>query len=564
MLVNESGIQSEECMTADIVVVGSGAAGIPLALSLAESGLSVLVMESGYARSRDDVQALYEGSVSNEALHCPPEYYRNRMLGGSTVIWGGRCMPFDPIDFEARAYVPESGWPFSRDELEDYYRQANYWLEAGEFQYVGKKAFDPMTPPLVKNFESDRVMTDGLERFSRPTNLYDRYLGRLRAEKNLYLVSGANCINITLSDDKSSVERMVFSTMEKKRFYAKAKHYVLATGGIEVARLLLASNSQLAGGIGNAHDLVGRYYMCHIAGNLGKLTFNGPTDDVRHNYEVTAEGIYCRRRFSLTAEEQRRLSVSNVVLRLHFPKITDPSHRNGVLSGLYLAKRFISYEYAKRLADGSNRGIATHVRHLLNILLTPIDTTKFLLHWLFKRTLSSRKFPSVILRNKTNVFSLDVHGEQIPNRNSRITLSSETDSLGVPKVNIDWQYLPQDIVSVRKTIAVLAEELDRCGVGHLEVDDVNFEKDLMRFGAYGGHHIGTARMGLNAETSVVNENCRVHEVSNLFIASSAVFPTSSQANPTLTITALALRLAHHLKMECGSRVAQETFGRGVL
>lgn len=547
MLIGESAVKAEECLSADVVVVGSGAAGIPLALTLAENGLSVLLMESGYTEVRQEVQALYSGTVANAELHSPPDTYRNRRLGGSTAMWGGRCIPFDPIDFKKRDFVENSGWPFGLEALEPFYVKANEWLEAGEYQYVGNQAFTPHPPPLIKRFSSKRVLTDGLERFSRPTNLYDRYLGRLRSEANLRVINGANCVHIDLKPDQTSVERLVFSNLEGKRFYARARHYVLATGGIEVARLLLASNSVAPNGVGNENDLVGRYYMCHIAGNVGKLTFNGSIDEIRHGYEVTAEGIYCRRRFSLTAEEQERQKVNNVVLRLHFPKITDPAHKIGVLSGLYFAKRFISYEYAKRLTDGSDHGLKTYARHLWNILTTPLDTSRFLLHWLLKRTLASRKFPSVILRNKSNIFSLEVHGEQVPNRNSRITLSEEKDVLGVPKVKIDWQYLPQDIVSARKTLGVLAEELEKCGAGRLEINDDTFESELMRFGAYGGHHIGTARMGLSPQDSVVNEQCRIHGVDNLYIASSAVFPTSSQANPTLTITAVALKLAEFLQ-----------------
>jgi hypothetical protein len=292
--------------------------------------------------------------------------------------------------------------------------------------------------------------------------------------------------------------------------------------------------------------------MCHIAGNVGSLAINGPTSNVRHGYEISNEGIYCRRRLCLTAEEQRRLGVGNMVARLHFPRIADPSHRNGVLSGLFMAKNFISYEYGKRLNDGNKPGIGTYARHIANILSDPWDTTAFAYNWLTKRTLAERKFPSVILRNKTNRFSLEVHSEQIPNPASRVTLCDTSDELGVPKVRIDWRYQPEDIDSVRKTLDAFAAEFSRTGIGRYEYNPALLEEDLTRFGAYGGHHIGTARMGENPATSVVDRNCRLHSVNNLFLASSAVFPTSSQANPTLTITALALRLADHLATTLGA------------
>jgi choline dehydrogenase-like flavoprotein len=321
---------------------------------------------------------------------------------------------------------------------------------------------------------------------------------------------------------------------------------VLALGGLETARLLLASRDVAPLGVGNDHDVVGRYYMCHIAGNVGKLTFSGSPAEVNHSYLRTPEGIYCRRRISIAGQEQRRFRLLNAVARLHFPRIADPAHRNGVLSGLYLARNFISYEYSKRLRDGVEGGLAVQAQHLRNVLCDPLDTAAFLAHWALKRTAAERKFPSVILRNRTNRFSLEMHAEQAPHRDSRVTLSESVDALGVPRLRVDWRYSKQDVDSVRRMLDLVAMELQNTGSGRLEYDPATLEEDLMRFGAYGGHHIGTTRMGSDPRNSVVDGNCRVHGVDNLYIASSSVFPTSSQANPTLTLVALSLRMGKHL------------------
>jgi choline dehydrogenase-like flavoprotein len=238
--------------------------------------------------------------------------------------------------------------------------------------------------------------------------------------------------------------------------------------------------------------------------------------------------------------------VNNVVLRLHFPRIADPVHKSGVLSFIYLMKPFISYEYATRLRDGDGDTFKSILLHIRNVILSPLETARFGFRWIAKRNLATRKFPSIILENKSNIFSLEVHGEQCPREDSRIYLSDERDSLGMPKVVIDWKYSSQDIESVRATLTTFDKELRRTGTGKLEFNDETLESDLLRFGAYGGHHIGTTRMGTDPTTSVVDSDCRVHDVDNLFIASSAVFPTSGQANPTLAITALALRLADHI------------------
>ena len=317
-------------------------------------------------------------------------------------------------------------------------------------------------------------------------------------------------------------------------------------GGLETPRLLLAIRDVAPQGVGNAHDLVGRYYMCHIAGNVGRLQLNGPPAGVRHGYEVTPEGIYCRRRLAIAPREQRRHGLANCVARLHFPRITDPQHGNGVLSGLFLARRLISYEYGRRLHDGVEPSLRLYAQHWRNVVCDPLDTASFLAHWAVKRTLAQRKFPSVILRNRTNRFSLEMHGEQVPRATSRVTLAETRDALGMPRLRVDWRYGAEDIASVRGTLDLIAGELLRTGAGRLEDDPATLEEDLVRFGAYGGHHIGTTRMGQDPRTSVVDADCRVHSVHNLFVAGSSVFPTSSQANPTLTLVALALRLGRHL------------------
>ncbi|MDB5963545.1 MAG: dependent oxidoreductase, partial [Polaromonas sp.] len=520
--------------------------GLALALHLAEGGLSVVLLEAGQEDLDARDQALYEGEVADETLHSPPDKYRQRRLGGASAIWGGRCMPFDPIDFETRDHIPHSGWPLSSEDLRRYYIAANGLAEAGRFSYDARDTFGADALPMVKGFESQIVSTSGLERFSCPTHFGTRYRKRLMLAPGLRVLLGANCTGIKLQADGDAVREVEVTTWAGTRFLVAARATVVATGGLETARLLLASRDVLPQGIGNTHDVVGRYYMCHMAGNVGTLQFHGPLADVRHGYELSPEGVYCRRRLSVSAPEQRRLGLGNAVARLHFSRITDPSHRSGVLSGLFLARRLISYEYSKRLHDGPPPTAGLYARHLRNVLSDPMDTTAFLAHWVARRTLAQRKFPSVILRNRTNRFSLELHGEQVPNASSRVTLIDQQDALGMPRIRVDWRYSSQDIDSLRRTLDVFSGEFARSGVGRLDYDKDTLEQDLTRFGAYGGHHLGTARMGQDVRTSVVDADCQVHAVRNLFIAGSAVFPTSSQANPTLTLIALSLRLGDHL------------------
>jgi choline dehydrogenase-like flavoprotein len=544
VILDANRIDNGARLKADVCIVGGGAAGISLALALTGQGLDIVLLESGHHHLDAATQSLYDGEVADDKLHSPPDKYRQRRLGGSTGIWGGRCMPFDPIDFEKREWVPGSGWPISYGDLAPFYPEANKLSEAGRFAYTDKEAFD--APAMFQGFESSEVRTDGLERFSCPTNFGERYARRLHVSSDIRVLLGANCTALKLVPHGRTLRGVEVTTLGGRRFFVDARTTVLASGGLETPRLLLASNDIAPAGIGNEHDVVGRYYMCHIAGNVGSLVVNGPASCVRHGYEISPEGIYCRRRISLHEDAQRRHGVANAVARLHFPRITDPRHRNGVLSGLFLARKFISYEYAKRLNDGTPPTLGLHARHLWNVIADPLDTCGFLAHWVAKRTLADRKFPSVILRNRSNRFSLEMHGEQAPRAHSRVTVTDNFDALGLPKLRVDWNYGSDDIESVRRTLDVIAAEMKRAGVGELTYDADTLEEDLMRFGAYGGHHIGTARMGDDPRTSVVDANCRVHSVNNLFVAGSAVFPTSSQANPTLTLIAMSLRLGKHL------------------
>ena len=553
MIANADSIPNEACLQADVCIIGAGPAGIALALDLSERGFSVLMLESGFMKEDSRTQQLYEGEVVDDRLHSPPDKYRQRRFGGSSAIWGGRCMPFDPLDFETRDHVPHSGWPISYGDLLPYYPRANELSEAGRFSYRAEDALGSDALPLIRGFDSQRVLTNGLERFSCPTHFGSRYEKQLCLAPHVKVLLGANCTGIRLQPQGNAVRTVEVTTLAGTRFSAICRATVLAVGGLETARLLLASRDVAPRGIGNFHDVVGRYYMCHMAGNVGRLTISGPPQNVRHGYELTPEGIYCRRRLAVAPAEQRRLGLANAVARLHFPRITDPVHRNGVLSGLFLARRLISYEYGKRLNDGNRATTAAdYVRHLLNVATDPVDTTAFLMHWLSHRSLAERKYPSVILRNRTNRFSLEMHGEQIPQAQSRVMLSDKVDALGMPQLRVDWRYSPADIDSIRGTLDVLSQEFAASGVARFEYDAESLEEDLTRFGAYGGHHIGTTRMGTDERTSVVNAQCQVHSVNNLFVAGSAVFPTSSQANPTLTLIALSLRLGHTLAQRLGT------------
>jgi choline dehydrogenase-like flavoprotein len=549
MIVDARELPEGHALHADICIVGAGAAGIAMALDFIDTGLEVLLLESGGLAADPRTQALYEGEVADAALHSPPDRYRQRRFGGSTTIWGGRCMPFDAIDFEARDYVPHSGWPIGLADLLAYYPRANALCEAGDFAYTVGAAFPVPPRPMMQGFASPHFSTDTLERFSCPTDFGRRYGHKLRAARNVRVVLGANVMSIGLDAAGAAVESLRVRTLEGRTLAATARQFVLAAGGLEVARLLLASRDRQHAGIGNAHDVVGRYYMCHLAGTIGALRFTGPLHAVHHGYDRSDDGVYCRQRIALRAETQRSLRIGNFIARLHHPRITDPAHRNAVLSLLFLAKMFIPYEYARRLHGDDAVGTAAWLQHVRNVAAAPFDAVRFAAHMLRDRKLAERKFPSIIIASRANLYSLDFHAEQQPHAHSRVTLADTVDALGMPRLRVDWRYTAGDVDTVARALTLLAQDIAASGIGRFDYDASSVEAEMTRYGAYGGHHIGTARMGTDPRSSVVDADCRVHGVRNLHVASAAVFPTSSQANPTLTIVALALRLAARLRVQ---------------
>jgi choline dehydrogenase-like flavoprotein len=534
-------------LQAGLCIVGAGAAGITLALEFAGAGIEVLLLEAGGMRAEPRTQALYAGTVADEALHSPLDSYRQRRFGGSTTIWGGRCMPFDAIDFEARDYLPHSGWPIGLDALAPYYPRANQLCEAGAFAYTAAAAFPGVTAPMIAGFDERHFSSDTLERFSCPTDFGHRYREALRAAPNIRVLLHANVTLLRATPDGEAIHELQLATLTGRRCTVRAAHYALATGGLETVRLLLASRDVVPEGLGNRHDVVGRYYMCHIAGTLGRIHFAQPPAAIRHGYERDADGIYCRRRLALRPEQQRALRVGNFIARLHHPRITDPAHRNAILSLLYLARPLIPYEYARRLHGTEQIGARAWLRHVANVLRGPQQVLGFAVHMLRDRKLARRKFPSIIIRSSANLYSLDFHAEQQPNPSSRVCLGAGRDALGMPRLHVDWRYTAGDIDTVARAVALLAGDIARQGLGRFDYRPEEVEAEATRYGAYGGHHIGTARMGNDPRSSVVDANCRVHGIRNLHLAGAATFATSSQANPTLTIVALALRLAAHLR-----------------
>ena len=288
--------------------------------------------------------------------------------------------------------------------------------------------------------------------------------------------------------------------------------------------------------------------MSHLSATAGIITFGGQPHDVGYDYERDNDGIYLRRRLWLNEAAQHRFELLNTTFQTHLPDPSNPAHGDAILSAMFLVKDLVLYEYSRKFSE-SEVGWRERARHILNILRQPARLTKFGFNWLHKRAFADRKLPSLVLGSSLNRYTLQFVAEQSPNPSSRLTLCSDRDRLGMPRLRVDWRPCALDFESIRRSYRILSDELARTGTGRLEYDGEALADRARRHGVVGGHHIGTTRMSDDPQQGVVNADCRVHDVENLFVLSSSVFPTSGQANPTLTLLALALRLADKLEMQ---------------
>jgi len=535
-------------LSCDICIVGAGASGITVANELSTSHLKVILLESGGMGKESATQNLYRGEVVNPDQHGALHLYRERSFGGTTNVWGGRCAPFDPIDFESRPYIPDSGWPVKRQDLDEYYQRAHRYCEAGEYEYSASKAL-PSCQPAIEGFHSDDLLTDSIWRFSPPTNFRKLFYHTLSVSKNIDILLHANCLKIIPNESGTAIDKVLVSSLGRNPFFIKAKKFVLAAGGLEVARLLLLSNDVHAKGIGNQEDLVGRYYGSHITGTYGKFVFSRGKR-VQWDFDRTADGVYCRRKFTISGRKQKEFSILNMSGMIDHPLASDAAHGNGVLSSMYLLKRLLSSrippEYSRSLSTlGKYRDVISHVR---NILLDAPGLAKFSVKWVDRRILRYRKLPSVTLPSKINEYSFHFDSEQSPNSQSRVTLSrSGRDFFNLPQLRVDWRINSGDIQMVERTYQFIDEELRRSGAGMLQFDKDSISEVLRTTLSVGSHHLGTTRMADSPKRGVVNAHCAVFSIPNLYIASPSIFATTGYANPLLTTVAFSIRLSDHLK-----------------
>lgn len=535
--------------TTDVCIVGAGAAGLTLAAELANSGLSVVILEAGGSGKDAAIIDDYRGEAA--APHAKPEEFRRFGLGGSTALWGGRCVPLDPIDFEHRTWIPGSGWPIAYSEIERHYAKAMEHCDAGDFDFSATGSL-PGHPPTIGGWGGDReVLADRIERYSLPTDFGRKYRDLLSRAPNVVVLTGARCVGVRYAASEERIDGLDVVLPNGTRHVARATHYVLATGGIEVPRLLLAAGAASdSTAPGNATGHVGRHYMCHFENLCARVIANGAP--IVFDFERTKSGIYCRRKFQLSDGVQREQRLPNSAFRLHFPNYSDARHGSSVMSAIYLAKSVLVSEYQELLGKyaeaDEDKALASHLR---NVVTGMPELARFARRWLFDRQLAQRKLPYTLVPNADGSYPIEFNSEQTPLADSKISLSAAKDRHGLPRVRIDWRLCDEDVEGMVRALALFRNGVERGSRCKVVFDEESIRARLYRSHPVGGHHIGTARMATSPATGVVDTNCAVFGAPNLFVASSAVFPTSGHANPTLTIVALAVRLANHLRSISG-------------
>lgn len=515
---------------ATVCIIGGGVAGITLALHLAKQKIDVFLIESGGLHADAATNDLYCG----DNIGIPYAFdsnYRSRYLGGSSNCWGGWNRPFEELDFAARHWVPNSGWPIARDEIEPYYQRTHELLKLGPPNFDANFWGSAINHPKVRRASLDATrIVDSFTQFSPPVRMGKLYHHALDNDPCVRIFLNANVTNIAANSSGDAVSHVDVATLTGRKFLVRARYFILAAGGIENPRLLLASNSVQRAGLGNEHDLVGRYFMDHPRMQCGAIKLRKPFRgnklyDIKHQDKsriVFAHNTSVAAQFVLRPEVivQQELLNARVWLRSVF--IGEDAAAVAALHRFTQSYLHDAYMNLQPLPD------------LLTMLRDPFRTMGYAL---------ARALPVPPLQRGLRY---EIVVEQDPNPMSRIALSERKDALGMPRVAVDWRLGQLVQKTFERTLTIINHELMRCGMLDAILPEQICPENWDQHVAGTWHHMGTTRMHDSPTHGVVDRNCKIHSVRNLYVAGSSVFTTGGSNYPTMTIAALALRLADHL------------------
>jgi choline dehydrogenase-like flavoprotein len=478
MLVDLNAMDDGAVIRADVGIIGAGAAGIAMALQFLGDGLHVALIESGGLDYEADTQALYEGVVTG-LDYFALDTARLRYFGGSTNHWGGQSMPLQPIDFAARDWVPSSGWPVSYDVFTRYLPRAEPLCRL-TLAAAGQEVWEP-GPEMPDLPLDDTGFEPVLLRYPRPEFSFGS-IHRRTIEQAVFVrcYLHANATGFATDPDRRRITSVSLASLDGRRATLVADKFVLATGGIENCRLLLAAD------LGNEHDQVGRYVMEHPNYDTGLVRIVETPYLSRARTEIDTQEV--RFDSQLSPEAQAEAGILNHSVFL-LPQDRGPTGRVGRLWD--------------RLTDR-------------------------------------------VVGPEEHSYKLRVRLEHAPNPDSRITLIDETDALSMPRVALDYRFGPLEARTVEHVCDAFASAVGMADLGRMQVG-FDPASDWEANVGWQYHHCGGTRMSADPRHGVVDVNCRVHGIDNLYVAGSSIFPTAGHANPTMNLLAFAIRLADHLK-----------------
>ena len=549
MLIDAKGLATGAFVEAMVCIVGSGPAGLTLARELAGANSKVVILESGDFRNRRKLKKLNEGDTFGDDYH-NPRWGRVRRVGGSANRWlveigngqrGARFVPLDPIDFEKREWMPNSGWPLGRADLDPFYERAQEHCGVGPYHYDLASWSEPgMEAIETPGIETSHFQFGAQDRWTRG---HDELF---RETSNIDALLGATAVEIETDATGERVTGVKVVDEAQRPITVRAPHVILAVGCLETSRLLLNSHAVHDNGIGNAHDVVGRYFMDHPQSYLNVFT---PAD--RHVFDTF--GIYDLRTKGNMAV-MAKLALKDAALRReHLP---NSCHLLFPRRDHFLSPAFQSF--FSLMLDIKYASIPRHALDRAKTMLMGLGDLAPIALWALQGTahypyLAKGGWANLADKSKLfSTFELWTMIEQLPDPANRIRLSARRDYNGTPLIEVHWRFSEADRDGVRRVRAFIARELEESGLGKME-----WSPDL--YTSPGSvHPIGGARMGDDPRTSVVDRDLQVHGVRNLYVASSAVFPTSGYANPTLTVVALSCRIADQVKRSLAGSIAAET------
>ncbi|MFT7680367.1 MAG: choline dehydrogenase-like flavoprotein [Planctomycetota bacterium] len=536
----------------DLCIIGSGPAGATLATELLGSGLKICVLESGLRRRSRHADSLRE--VTSTGIHIK-EYSRERLLGGASTTWAGLSSPFDPVDFEARTGIPNSGWPITREELLPFYEAAaeRYRFPvAAHFSPDGFRSLRPkgdLQPEWTDVNEKVFMAAADPQNFGKECE--HTYTSDAAGLDNVDLFFDASVTQLLAEPDTQRVAVALARTKSGKQVRVHARAFVVAAGGIENARILLNSRDMCPAGLGNEEDRVGRYFMNHPKNYLGWLHFDPPVLELPYYFGCMYKGYAGYAGLRLPEDELRERGLLNSYVRLEpiFPWTDNPGIEALVLFVKRSSVLFAFWKKRKQdelveLRDYSETGDDSDLQNKdkgwaewLGLLGTVIWNAPRVLQYLSYRL--TRRKPRIKKARARNFMEME------PHEDNRVVLGEDTDTFDSQLPHVQHACTELDQRSLLALHERLAKSAHDAGLGRFE--STLAETTPWPIDQDASHHMGATRMGADPKSSVTNPDGRLHTVDNVYLAGASILPTSGCANPTFTLVALAIRQAQTLR-----------------